>query len=394
MQSSIEGSPPPPPPPLGVDALRVLLAGLEATAPSHPAFLALARLLGEPSPRPHDLAGWSVACGRSAAAAAVAAALVSALASSEPLPRVVAPEFPPRDASTTEGPATWPAGRLLDILWRGLHPGGARRAFVPLPPRPLPPSPPPSPPPPAAAAGASLAMAAATAAMSAASGRRQWARAPQAPQPLDLTATQLAREDAERAAAPAAQPHAQPYIPAPVVLPPAPVFHLQPVPVRPAAPAVEEPAPMPPPAPAQTAQPVKPRAHLMQPPAPLPPASMFASSAATAARGYFPPAFVPQPRNFRRIALAEDVQAVRSVAFHPSGQFVAVGANSATLRIASLRVLDSPAICVQRRNHHRFGRRPLSPECANFCFCFVMIQRLNLLHCMERCRHIARVGLE
>jgi hypothetical protein len=68
---------------------------------------------------------------------------------------------------------------------------------------------------------------------------------------------------------------------------------------------------------------------------------------------YFPAAFTPHETSFRKIPLVEDTQAIRAVAFHPTGKFVAVGANSQTLRVCSLANMDCPTICVQRKAHHR-----------------------------------------
>ena len=78
-----------------------------------------------------------------------------------------------------------------------------------------------------------------------------------------------------------------------------------------------------------------------------------------AAHLIFSPAAAPCPPRFERHLLAtmEDQQAVRAVAFHPSGNFVAVGSNSqvrvqATLalravghrRLPAPRPIDSPSL--------------------------------------------------
>ena len=46
------------------------------------------------------------------------------------------------------------------------------------------------------------------------------------------------------------------------------------------------------------------------------------------------PRFVP-------VTSLEDVQAIRTVAFHPSGNFYAVGSNSKTLRICSFPHIEN-----------------------------------------------------
>ncbi|XP_062515027.1 WD repeat-containing protein 47-like [Corticium candelabrum] len=63
---------------------------------------------------------------------------------------------------------------------------------------------------------------------------------------------------------------------------------------------------------------------------------------------------------FNPVASVDDVQAIRSIAFSPRGDFFAVGSNSRTLRICSSRVLQlgrdisqSPLVLFKRNRYHR-----------------------------------------
>ena len=48
---------------------------------------------------------------------------------------------------------------------------------------------------------------------------------------------------------------------------------------------------------------------------------------------------VPEQLVFHKTALLADTQAIRSVAFHPSGNFFAVGTNSKALKVCSVKNL-------------------------------------------------------
>lgn len=45
--------------------------------------------------------------------------------------------------------------------------------------------------------------------------------------------------------------------------------------------------------------------------------------------------------NFYTVATLEDVQAIRAIAFHPSGDLFAIGSNSKTLRVCTAEGLNS-----------------------------------------------------
>ncbi len=64
----------------------------------------------------------------------------------------------------------------------------------------------------------------------------------------------------------------------------------------------------------------------------------------------------------RQVGQLEDAQAVRAVAFHPQGDFLAVGSNSQSLRVCSVHFLrdhhpaDGSAdlkVLLHRKNYHR-----------------------------------------
>uniref|UniRef100_A0A1A7Y0Q9 WD repeat domain 47 n=1 Tax=Iconisemion striatum TaxID=60296 RepID=A0A1A7Y0Q9_9TELE len=63
---------------------------------------------------------------------------------------------------------------------------------------------------------------------------------------------------------------------------------------------------------------------------------------------------------FVRVSQLEDTQAVRAVAFHPSGALYAVGSNSKTLRVCAYPEtpntsgsVKQPAVCFRRNKHHK-----------------------------------------
>ncbi|EDO43418.1 predicted protein [Nematostella vectensis] len=74
-----------------------------------------------------------------------------------------------------------------------------------------------------------------------------------------------------------------------------------------------------------------------------------------------------EPTRFRTIALLEDLQAIRAVAFHPTGKLFAIGSNSKILRICASPDLENftnsdrnasqipppPTILFKRTRHHR-----------------------------------------